>query len=126
MAGAVSYTHLDVYKRQEFNSTSNEIGFDQKVLRLRYGQFMGEEFETNIGGGNPTNDHGGDGALLEGFMHKHDTEEEHAAVVEVPHHDHDHGTSSPAGQQDPLAALMEQYVHSHDDGEMNTLSLIHI
>ncbi|MBU1821588.1 MAG: hypothetical protein KKG00_08780, partial [Bacteroidetes bacterium] len=36
---------------KEFNSMSNEIGFDQKVLRLRYGQFMGEEFETNIGGG---------------------------------------------------------------------------
>lgn len=105
---------------KDFNSISNEIGFDQKVLRLRYGQFMGEEFETNIGGGNPAEDHGGDGASLEGFMHKHDTEEEHAAVVEVPHHDHDHGTPSPAGQQDPLAALMEQYVHSHDDGEMNT------
>ncbi|MPR34068.1 hypothetical protein [Salmonirosea aquatica] len=108
---------------KEFNSTSNEIGFDQKVLRLRYGQFMGEEFETNIGGANPAEDHGGDApgsASLEGFMHKHDTEEEHAAVAEVPDHDHNHGTPVPAGQQDPLAALMEQYVHSHDDGEVNT------
>ena len=108
---------------QEFKSTSNEIGFDQKVLRLRYGQFLGEEFETNIGGGTLPDDHdaGGDppgGDPLEGFVHKHDTEEDHAAVAEAP--GHDHGSSGPADQQDPLAALMEQYVHSHDDAEVNT------
>ena len=106
---------------KEFNSTSNEIGFDQKVLRLRYGQFMGEEFETNIGGGPGEfrpDDHADDGGSLEGFMHKHDTEEEHAAVVEAPRHDH--GPTTPADQQDPLAALMEQYVHAHDDAEVNT------
>jgi hypothetical protein len=106
---------------KEFNSTSNEIGFDQKVLRLRYGQFMGEEFETSIGGGGGVPDeHAEGGGSLEGFMHKHDTEEEHAAVVEAPSHDHDHGTMGPADQQDPLAALMEQYVHAHDDAEVNT------
>ncbi|TDB60806.1 hypothetical protein [Arundinibacter roseus] len=108
----------------EFNSTSNEIGFDQKVLRLRYGQFMGEEFETNIGGAS----HAAEGAqpaeggnILDGFMHKHDTEEEHAAHAEEPDHDHghDHGPAA-ADAQDPLAALMEQYVHAHDDGEVNT------
>ena len=44
-----------------FKSQSNEIGFDQKVLRLRYGQFLGEEFETSAGGGHiePTDDNGG-------------------------------------------------------------------
>ena len=103
---------------QEFNSTSNEIGFDQKVLRLRYGQFMGEEFETNIGGGPPDDHAEGGGASLEGFMHKHDTEEEQAAVAEVPQHDH--AAPTPTDQQDPLAALMEQYVHAHDDAEVNT------
>lgn len=104
---------------KEFNSISNEIGFDQKVLRLRYGQFMGEEFETTIGGGGPPDDHA-EGASLEGFMHKHDTEEEHAAVAEVHDHGHDHGPTSPGEQQDPLAALMEQYIHAHDDADINT------
>lgn len=107
---------------KEFKSTSNEIGFDQKVLRLRYGQFMGEEFETNIGGGGHDDHAEGEAASLEGFMHKHDTEEEHAAEAEssAHDHDHDHGPTSPADQQDPLAALMEQYVHAHDDADINT------
>lgn len=35
---------------KEFNSTSNEIGSDQKLLRMRYGQYLGEEnSETNVG-----------------------------------------------------------------------------
>ncbi|MBC8109703.1 MAG: hypothetical protein H7Y04_01445, partial [Verrucomicrobia bacterium] len=36
--------------KEEFQKRSNELGIDQKILRLRYGQFLGEEFETNIGG----------------------------------------------------------------------------
>ncbi|ADB37371.1 DUF4175 family protein [Spirosoma linguale] len=102
-----------------FKSQSNEIGFDQKVLRLRYGQFLGEEFETSAGGGHiePTDD---DGDPLKGFVHAHDTGEEHgeAHYVEEPHHDH--GPSGPESDKDPVAALMEQYVHSHDNAETNT------
>jgi hypothetical protein len=33
----------------EFNKRSNNLGIDQKVLRLRYGQFLGEEFESAYG-----------------------------------------------------------------------------
>ncbi len=32
-----------------FNSKSNELGTDQKLLRLRYGKFLGEESESNVG-----------------------------------------------------------------------------
>ena len=116
-----------------FNSTSNEIGFDQKVLRLRYGQYLGEEFENQIGGHSPLADN--DANLLAGYEHRHDVNpdpngevstatgehhEEHQAGAD---HDHGHGhANGPAtGQeQDPMAALMEQYVHNHDNGEVNT------
>lgn len=109
---------------KEFKSVSNEIGFDQKALRLRYGQYLGEEFENSIGGG-----HGGppegEGGLLDGYMHKHDSGEgEHETHEEHGHeeeHHHDHGDNQGGGDnQDPLAALMAEYVHSHDNGEMNT------
>jgi hypothetical protein len=102
-----------------FKSQSNEIGFDQKVLRLRYGQFLGEEFETSAGGGHiePTDE---EGDPLKGFVHAHDTGEEHGEAhhVEEPHHDH--GASGPESDKDPVAALMEQYVHAHDNAETNT------
>lgn len=77
---------------------SNNIGVDQKLLRLRYGKFLGEEFESNLGtAGLPeelTGHHADDGhdhsqdqlpsqseyearmnALLDPYLHKHDQEE---------------------------------------------------
>ena len=115
-----------------FKSQSNEIGFDQKALRLRYGQFLGEEFEKSIGGGNamPTNS---DGAVVSGmaaiqsYMHKHDEGEgDHGAPSPAAHsdddghdHGHSHGGTADEGK-DAVAALMEQYIHSHDDAETNT------
>ncbi|MEZ0539525.1 hypothetical protein [Fibrella arboris] len=113
-----------------FNAASNEIGFDQKVLRLRYGQYMGEEFENQIGGHTPLADNDAD--LLEGYVHKHDTQEDPNGGPAEAHdkgggghahedHDHDHDHGGKAGEeQDPLAAMMEQYVHNHDNGEVNT------
>ncbi len=104
--------------RKEFNSASNEIGFDQKALRIRYGQYLGEEYESSIGG----HGHSDSENPLEGFMHKHDSEEEE-------HHDHSHdhshdhaqtGTPAQESGKDPLAELLEAYVHSHDDAETNT------
>jgi hypothetical protein len=117
---------------KSFRSTSNEIGFDQKALRLRYGQFLGEEFEKSIGGGDalPT-DQDGDVvvgyAMMQQYMHKHDEGEgDHSAPAAAPSHaGHDHAGHSHGGgggndEKDPVAALMEQYIHSHDDAETNT------
>ena len=114
-----------------FNSTSNEIGFDQKVLRLRYGQYLGEEFENQIGGHSPLADN--DANLLAGYEHRHDVnpdpngevstakEEHHEEHHAEAGHDHGHANGPANGQeQDPMAALMEQYVHNHDNGEVNT------
>jgi hypothetical protein len=112
---------------KEFNSTSNEIGFDQKALRLRYGQYLGEEFETSIGGGNALpKDNQGDAvvgfALLHGFVHAHDQGEENAdSGGGHSHEGHSHGEGKKESDgKDPLASILEEYVHSHDDGEANT------
>ncbi|MCF0060191.1 hypothetical protein MUK70_13145 [Dyadobacter chenwenxiniae] len=129
--------------QKEFASISNEIGFDQKVLRLRYGQYLGEEFETSIGGGGvpeaaiPSGEN-----MLDAFTHKSDaageatergvtergptergpTERGSTEPAHKGDHDgHDHGKGhEETGEKDPLAALMEQYVHAHDDAETNT------
>ena len=109
---------------KEFNAISNEIGFDQKTLRLRYGQYLGEEYETSIGGGNALpKDNQGEAvvgfALLHGFVHAHDQGEEHAESG--GHEGHNHGGSKKeSDDKDPVASILEEYVHSHDDGEANT------
>lgn len=95
--------------RKDFESKSNELGFDQKSLRLKYGEFMGDESETF-------------GAVVEDEEHE---EEEHNALEEythdhdganeqnlVPDHEHEEGE-----EEDPL----EAFVHHHDDPEEATL-----
>ncbi|MBX2895543.1 MAG: hypothetical protein KF763_08870 [Cyclobacteriaceae bacterium] len=105
---------------QQFKFTSNELGYDQKVLRLRYGQFMGEEFEDQIGGAavSPADldkDETAEETVLR-LSHQHDTENEHNLVEQkkatVDTHDHEHGED----EKDPLAA----FAHQHDDGEQAT------
>lgn len=112
---------------KEFNSTSNEIGFDQKALRLRYGQYLGEEFENSISGGNALpKDNDGDAVvgftLLHGFVHAHDTGEPGGESGGNSHEGHNHGGGgkSETEEKDPVASILEEYVHSHDDGEANT------
>lgn len=72
--------------KQEFNSRSNELGYDQKVLRLRYGQFLGEEDESapatteNHDDDHDENEKPED--IIKEFGHQHDTENEHNLVEE--------------------------------------------
>ncbi|GAB2669081.1 DUF4175 family protein [Arenimonas aestuarii] len=80
----------------EFVSRSDAIGFDQRILRMRYGQFLGEENE-----GQPEAPPG-----LEG---------EHS---EDDGHDHGPGSDAPLGT---AISVLEDYGHTHDDTEAATL-----
>ncbi|HMJ70698.1 MAG TPA: DUF4175 family protein [Cyclobacteriaceae bacterium] len=109
--------------KQQFNSTSNELGYDQKVLRLRYGQFLGEEFETSIGE-NAAHDDVEEGEkkdedILKKYGHQHDNENEHNQVADKkgkePEGGHDHGDEK-SDKDDPLAP----YRHNHDSEEEAT------
>ncbi|WP_019039659.1 hypothetical protein [Psychroflexus tropicus] len=104
---------------QKFNSTSNELGFDQKSLRLKYGQFMGDEAEGSISQTESStmgedHDHGED--PLEGYTHDHDSENEHNLVEETHDHDHDHDDETAGGENS-----IENYMHNHGDPESATL-----
>lgn len=119
-------------KEDTFNSTSNEIGFDQKLLRMRYGQYLGEEFESDAGGATGHPD-GGD-VILESFMHLHDQENNESGSIEkipqgsanqpseslLPYLDDHHDHQSEGSSDSDLSNLLEQYLHNHDSEEMNT------
>ncbi|GGF05021.1 DUF4175 family protein [Hymenobacter cavernae] len=93
---------------EAFADRGNTLGFDQKVLRLRYGKFLGEEFEKSLGetAGPADTDHHEEGK--EGGAEEHDE------------HEHEHSQSGARPSTSPTAAtdaLMEPYMHRHDDSE---------
>ena len=80
----------------EFLSRSDSIGVDQRILRMRYGQFLGEENE-------------GEPEAPPGMEGEHSEDD-----------GHDHGPESAA----PLGAavsVLEDFGHTHDDAEAATL-----
>ena len=43
----------DTVSEQNFKTRSSNLGIDQELLRLRYGKYLGEETETEIGEEHP-------------------------------------------------------------------------
>lgn len=74
-----------------FKNRSNDLGIDQKMLRMRYGKFLGEESEAAIGAGHEEEGH----------------DDHHAA--EAP------GAGS--GKFGDVSSIMDQYAHKHDNAE---------
>ncbi|HRO28092.1 MAG TPA: hypothetical protein PLD19_11755, partial [Luteimonas sp.] len=116
---------------EEFERRSDTIGVDQRLLRLRYGQFLGEESE----GGRalptsdlPTSDAQADDAH-EDDAHGHDEHEhEHDAHDAADAHGHDHGHDHGADAGAPATAgfgdaggVVETFGHIHDIPEAATL-----
>lgn len=72
----------DTLSTQTFNNKSNDLGIDQKLLRLRYGKFLGEEAEEggmdesfSTAGGGP-GDFGNAAKVRDAFTDKHDNAED--------------------------------------------------
>jgi hypothetical protein len=100
---------------QQFNFTSNELGYDQKALRLRYGQFLGEEDEAGIG--QPSEEQEAEESdPLKKVTHQHDTKNEHN-LVDQKSKQHQHAAEENGEEaKNPL----KQFVHEHDNTEEAT------
>jgi hypothetical protein len=110
-------------KEHTFNETSNNIGYDQKLLRLRYGQYLGEEFENSAGGGIIEGD---DGDILAGYRHAHDQEGEHEPtglpIEQHEEHAEESGSEMEYKNEDEsgLGDLLSAFMHDHGSEEVNT------
>ncbi|HEX8554396.1 MAG TPA: DUF4175 domain-containing protein [Sphingomonas sp.] len=91
-----------------FLSRSDALGEDQRLLRMRYGQFMGEESGGGATAALPTND------AEEGA-------EAPAAEVHSPGDGHDHGPAAEAPTFGSDAGVTATYGHVHDESEATTL-----
>lgn len=109
--------------KEEFNKKSNELAFDQKQLRLKYGQFIGEESESGIVAAREGAPQAESENVMEEFGHDHDHENEEGQhldrAVEPSHDHHDHGEESEQ-ETSTGTVLMEEFVHSHEDRETAT------
>ncbi|MEG2802689.1 hypothetical protein [Stenotrophomonas sp.] len=102
-----------------FTQRADAIGVDQRILRLRYGQFLGEESEgaprpPPTDAPLPTSD----------TPVPRDDGHDHApAATSAGHDDHDHGT--PATDGAPVFGsatdVLSEYGHTHDHAEAATL-----
>ena len=124
----------DSLSEDEFKQRSNELGYDQKLLRLKYGQFLGEEAESGLDFDSdvdidmgdeehdPNHDHsthqGGNAALnearslIEQFMHDHDHEEEENQILESK------GTEKIEEAKNPQ--WVKDMSHNHDNRDEAT------
>ena len=99
--------------KPKFNATSNDLGFDQKSLRLKYGQFMGDESEGPVteNQGAQGDEGSDDKDPLAEFTHDHDGSNEHNLVA------HDHDDEEEDEEKDHLS----EFLHDHGDPESATL-----
>lgn len=106
----------DQLTEYEFNSESNSLGFDQKQLRLKYGQFIGEEEDSGLELEQedvPQPDVSGEGVLDE-FGHNTDKENEEGQWMDRgTEHDHEEDHTQ---EDNPLEAFM----HEHEDEETSS------
>ncbi|MFP2995833.1 tryptophan-rich sensory protein [Spongiivirga sp. MCCC 1A20706] len=108
---------------KEFKFSSNELGFDQKALRLKYAQFMGDESEFAHAPEEDEGDHDHEHEHDDG----HDHEDEDEDPLEAYTHDHDHENEHNLVDENTqeknkgTVQELEEYVHDHGDPESATL-----
>lgn len=99
---------------ERFLKRSDEIGVDQRILRLRYGQFLGEEAE-----GEPKPPPTSDDVAAVTESDSDATHDHAQAGLDADAHDHaDGATPATFGQE---GAVLEEYGHTHDHAEAATL-----
>ncbi len=127
-----------------FVEKSDTIGVDQRLLRLRYGQFLGEESEDSArlparAGESGDGHAAGDPLFADSHAHSDDAaaaresnssgREESASagqspVPQAPHADesaHAHDESSASGAFGDAGAVVAEFGHAHDIAEAATL-----
>ncbi|MBD3826367.1 hypothetical protein [Stenotrophomonas sp.] len=107
----------------EFVRRADAIGVDQRILRLRYGQFLGEESE-GAAKPPPTSDAlpTSDAPATQDQEHDHDTADA-AGHAQAGHDDHDHSGATAGGPPvfGSATDVLSEYGHTHDHAEAATL-----
>ncbi|MGK6350343.1 hypothetical protein [Parapedobacter sp. DT-150] len=116
---------MDTLSASAAQNRSNNLGIDQQLLRLRYGQFLGEEAEDAIGG-HVGHDHGEEDQQGHGHLPKEEVVD-HKTVRDWKNHDPNHEGHAQESQEPPKAqaaevpvdvnVLIAEMSHKHDRAE---------
>ncbi|ENE2729302.1 TPA: hypothetical protein ACKP89_003454 [Stenotrophomonas maltophilia] len=108
---------------EDFVKRSDAIGVDQRILRLRYGQFLGEESEGAPKPPSTSDLPTSDAPTADG--HDDDHEHDHGAQAGAQDdHGHDHGSTANADIPPVFGSetdVLSEYGHTHDHAEATTL-----
>ncbi|MFC5569257.1 hypothetical protein ACFPN1_04130 [Lysobacter yangpyeongensis] len=109
----------------KFLERSDGIGVDQRLLRLRYGQFLGEESEGSPKRALPIAEEE-DHAPAQPLLPTADAQDEADAAraqaqTQKPQDEHDHGESATAPAFGEAGDVLSEFGHTHDDAEAATL-----
>ncbi len=115
---------------EEFDETSRDLGIAQSDLKLRYGQYLGDEFETGVmqsmeAGPNISlnlssdehDDEASDEEGLEEHDHTHGHDEAQSDVSEISTHSHEHDTSNGVSSLSGYDEIIELFGHNHGSAE---------
>jgi hypothetical protein len=116
--------------KDEFQKRSSDLAFDQKALRYRYGQYLGEEYEQEAGGKieseeenhKEETDQKDSKDLLKSYSHDHDNEKQGENHANTHEHEKNSNENNTANNQ--TQNLLEEYTHNHDSEDMNTFHLL--
>ena len=103
-----------------FVERSDAIGVDQRILRLRYGQFLGEESEGQAKL-MPTNDAEENDDDHTDHAEGEQTKPDDAQASALPADDHEHADDDAKAAFGNEANVLEEYGHTHDHAEAATL-----
>jgi hypothetical protein len=109
---------------EQYLGRSDGIGVDQRLLRLRYGQFLGEESEGAPKRSLPIAEEESE-APSRPLLPTADAEDEADAPTEQPHGEaadaHDHAATGQPAAFGEAGDVLSEYGHTHDDAEAATL-----
>ncbi|WP_400192594.1 hypothetical protein [Hymenobacter sp. B81] len=97
----------------ELQARANSLGDDQKMLRLRYGKFLGEEYESGLTQAAPPRPPVADDEPAPAKP----AAEEHHADDGHDHTGHDHAPVAADAGVATSESLVRSYSHLHDDAE---------
>ncbi|MDG6098357.1 DUF4175 domain-containing protein [Alteromonas sp. ZYF713] len=118
----------DILSESDFTATSRSLGHSQSDLKLKYGQYLGDEFDDGSGATQMEDDVGTPHVDVKDGDHNDEHEHDDSAQVAAGDHsltNHEHEVATESEDKSGYQQIIDEFGHAHGDtdiGVMGTLS----